>query len=77
MNSLCDWNFLNRQYDALMFSFSWWWYLSYIGHGGQVKDRTGDEKDGMDETLVPVDYQTAGQIIVSRVAVFRITFYYK
>ena len=42
-----------------------------------MKDRTGDEKDGMDETLVPVDYQTAGQIIVSRVAVFRITFYYK
>lgn len=26
------------------------------------KDDNGDEKDGMDETLVPLDYQQAGQI---------------
>lgn len=37
-------------------------FLSYSGHGGQVPDEDGDEKDGMDETLVPVDYQEAGQI---------------
>ena len=32
------------------------------GHGGKVKDRDGDEKDGYDETLVPLDYGRAGQI---------------
>lgn len=32
------------------------------GHGGSVKDTSGDEADGMDETLVPVDYQQSGQI---------------
>eukprot|EP00758_Cryptobia_borreli_P012576 Tbor_TRINITY_DN5760_c1_g2::TRINITY_DN5760_c1_g2_i5::g.20004::m.20004 len=37
-------------------------FFHYSGHGGQVKDQTGDELDGMDETLIPVDYQTNGQI---------------
>jgi len=37
--------------------------LHYSGHGGSVKDTDGDEEDGMDETLVPVDYQSAGQIV--------------
>jgi len=32
------------------------------GHGGKLKDQDGDEKDGYDETLVPLDYQNAGQI---------------
>ncbi len=27
----------------------------YSGHGGQVKDRNGDERDGLDETLSPHD----------------------
>ena len=27
--------------------------LTYSGHGGQVPDRNGDEKDGLDETWVP------------------------
>lgn len=34
----------------------------YSGHGSQVYDRNGDEPDGKDETLVPLDYQTAGMI---------------
>eukprot|EP00929_Paragymnodinium_shiwhaense_P094551 TRINITY_DN5516_c0_g2_i1.p1 TRINITY_DN5516_c0_g2~~TRINITY_DN5516_c0_g2_i1.p1 ORF type:complete len:928 (+),score=244.21 TRINITY_DN5516_c0_g2_i1:411-2786(+) len=38
--------------DHLFFHFS--------GHGSQAKDSTGDEMDGMDETLVPCDYKTAG-----------------
>ncbi|CAB1101079.1 unnamed protein product [Ectocarpus sp. CCAP 1310/34] len=32
------------------------------GHGGSVKDTSGDEADNMDETLVPVDYKSSGQI---------------
>merc|ERR1719247_960560 len=38
-------------------------FLHYSGHGGQQKDRRGDERDGKDETLIPCDFQTAGQII--------------
>ena len=40
--------------DVLFFHFS--------GHGGQVPDKTGMEADGYNETLVPLDYQRAGQI---------------
>ena len=40
--------------DVCVFHFS--------GHGSQVKDMNGDEEDGFDETLVPEDYKTAGQI---------------
>ncbi|EPS42340.1 hypothetical protein H072_3675 [Dactylellina haptotyla CBS 200.50] len=41
--------------DSLFFHFS--------GHGGQVKDLDGDEADGYDETIYPVDYQTKGHIV--------------
>jgi metacaspase-1 len=37
-------------------------FMHYSGHGGSMKDDDGDEEDGMDETLVPVDYNTKGQI---------------
>ncbi|EGB04948.1 putative metacaspase, partial [Aureococcus anophagefferens] len=40
--------------DSLFFHFS--------GHGSQERDRTGDEADGYDETIVPCDYKSAGQI---------------
>ena len=33
-----------------------------LGHGGKLRDQDGDEKDGYDETLVPLDYNSAGQI---------------
>lgn len=32
------------------------------GHGGSVKDTSGDEADNKDETMVPVDYKESGQI---------------
>ncbi len=41
--------------DSLIFHYS--------GRGGSVKDLDGDEEDGMDETLCPVDYQKAGIIL--------------
>lgn len=37
--------------------------MHYSGHGGSVRDTTGDEEDGNDETLCPVDYDSAGQIV--------------
>ena len=37
-------------------------FCHYSGHGGKLVDDDGDEADGYDETLVPLDYQTNGQI---------------
>jgi Caspase domain len=37
-------------------------FFHYSGHGGRLADDNGDEDDGYDETLIPVDYKTAGQI---------------
>lgn len=34
----------------------------YSGHGSNLTDRTGDETDGKDEVLVPLDYNTSGII---------------
>lgn len=38
-------------------------FCHYSGHGGRVRDYSGDEDDGYDETLIPVDFQSAGQIL--------------
>mmetsp|Transcript_18635 Transcript_18635/g.26294 ORF Transcript_18635/g.26294 Transcript_18635/m.26294 type:complete len:312 (+) Transcript_18635:198-1133(+) len=38
-------------------------FFHYSGHGGQVRDVSGDEEDGYDETLIPVDFKRSGQII--------------
>jgi metacaspase-1 len=38
-------------------------FVSFSGHGGRVVDVSGDEDDGYDETIIPVDFQKAGQII--------------
>jgi metacaspase-1 len=38
-------------------------FFAYSGHGGQVRDTNGDELDGWDETILPMDYPTAGHII--------------
>ncbi|XP_057493884.1 metacaspase-3-like [Actinidia eriantha] len=35
----------------------------YSGHGSQVLDWDGDELDGYDESLCPLDYQTHGKIL--------------
>jgi len=40
--------------DVLFFHFS--------GHGAQVPDRTGHEADGLNETILPLDYKKGGQI---------------
>jgi len=37
-------------------------FMHYSGHGSQVRDDTGDEEDGKDETLCPVDYSSGGMI---------------
>ena len=36
--------------------------MHYSGHGGSIPDDDGDESDHMDETLIPVDFQRAGQM---------------
>jgi hypothetical protein len=36
--------------------------LHYSGHGGNIIDKNRDETDGRDETLIPHDFQTAGEI---------------
>ncbi|KAB5549511.1 metacaspase-1 [Coniochaeta sp. 2T2.1] len=38
-------------------------FLHYSGHGGQTEDFDGDEEDGNDEVIYPVDYKTAGHIV--------------
>lgn len=45
----------SRPGDSLWFSFS--------GHGSQVRDTSGDESDGFDETILPMDYRKSGHII--------------
>ena len=37
-------------------------FIHYSGHGTYLFDSSGDESDGKDEALVPLDYQTAGLI---------------
>jgi hypothetical protein len=37
-------------------------WLSYSGHGGQVKDPDGDRESGLDDTICPLDWETNGQI---------------
>ena len=37
-------------------------FCHYSGHGAKLRDDDGDEKDGYDETLVPMDYAQGGMI---------------
>lgn len=37
-------------------------FFHYSGHGGQTEDLDGDEENGFDETIMPVDFQTQGVI---------------
>ncbi|GMN41087.1 hypothetical protein TIFTF001_010305 [Ficus carica] len=41
--------------DSLVFHFS--------GHGSQQRNHNGDEVDGYDETLCPLDFETQGMIV--------------
>jgi hypothetical protein len=38
-------------------------FIHYSGHGGRVRDTSGDEDDGYDETLIPLDFKKSGQIV--------------
>jgi len=38
-------------------------FFHYSGHGSWIPDYDGDESDGRDECLVPLDYQTSGMIV--------------
>jgi hypothetical protein len=39
-------------------------FFHYSGHGGTCRDENdSDEIDSFDETIIPLDYQTAGQIV--------------
>ncbi|KDR84061.1 hypothetical protein GALMADRAFT_236691 [Galerina marginata CBS 339.88] len=44
-----------KRHDALFFHYS--------GHGGQTKDLSGDEADGFDEVIYPVDFNETGEIV--------------
>ncbi|KAK2467493.1 hypothetical protein APHAL10511_000348 [Amanita phalloides] len=44
-----------RRGDSFLFHYS--------GHGGQTRDLDGDESDGLDEVIYPVDYQENGRIV--------------
>ena len=37
-------------------------WIHYSGHGASVPDKNNDEKDGMDEVIVPLDYNKSGII---------------
>ncbi|KAG5643021.1 Ca(2+)-dependent cysteine protease [Asterophora parasitica] len=39
------------------------WHLEDSGHGGQTKDLDGDEADGYDEVIYPVDYEQNGHVV--------------
>jgi len=43
-----------QKHDALFFHYS--------GHGGQTRDQDGDEVDGYDEVIFPLDYKSKGTI---------------
>ncbi|KAG7096706.1 hypothetical protein E1B28_004120 [Marasmius oreades] len=38
-------------------------FFHYSGHGGQTPDKDGDEIDGFDEVIYPVDYKKRGHIL--------------
>lgn len=37
-------------------------FLHYSGHGGQVEDVDGNRATGIDDTIVPVDFEVMGQL---------------
>lgn len=37
-------------------------FLHYSGHGSQVRDPDGDRQSGLDDTIVPVDFEQHGQL---------------
>ena len=37
--------------------------FQYSGHGSNTRDRSGDESDGRDESICPLDYDASGDIV--------------
>jgi hypothetical protein len=37
-------------------------FLHYSGHGGQIKDVDGNRGTGLDDSIVPVDFESRGQL---------------
>ncbi|KAF9647631.1 hypothetical protein BDM02DRAFT_3156037 [Thelephora ganbajun] len=40
-------------------------FFHYSGHGGQIRDTDGDEVDGYDEVIFPLDYERKGVGIIT------------
>ncbi|KAJ5234070.1 uncharacterized protein N7469_005836 [Penicillium citrinum] len=38
-------------------------FIHFSGHGGRTPDLDGDEDDGYDDVIYPLDYRTAGHIV--------------
>ena len=38
-------------------------FFSFSGHGSQQRDYSGQESDGLNETILPLDHEFAGQIV--------------
>lgn len=57
-------SFITPVRDSLLWKVqSVWADISYsTGHGGQTKDLDGDEPDGYDEVIYPVDFRQVGHI---------------
>ena len=47
-------------YDSVNLKHIW---FHYSGHGASTFDQSGDERDGMDEFLIPSDFETNGVIL--------------
>lgn len=47
---------------ALIMSGAEQLYFHYSGHGSWQKDTSGDEADGRDESIVPIDYAATGML---------------
>lgn len=37
-------------------------FFHYSGHGASIQDKSGDESDGKDEVIIPLDYKSTGVI---------------
>ena len=56
---LCSFTILVRNFRGAHVSTT----LTDTGHGGQTPDLDGDEDDGYDEVIYPVDFRTQGHIV--------------
>jgi hypothetical protein len=62
------WKALNKLFEGAVAGDQY--YIHYSGHGASIRDRSGDEKDGYDETLCPLDFNSAGFIVDDDIRAF-------